>query len=63
MQKLSRFHACGSGLEYARGAMYATFDDPATSTEEVARRGVEAAAEFDDETGLPVISYFLYLKM
>ena len=48
-----RFCAIGSGAEYALGAMYAAWD-AASSAEAVARAGVEAGAEFDTGSGLPL---------
>lgn len=57
VQEFSRFYAYGSGSDYALGAMYSTYDQPGSSAEEVARRAVEAAAEFDDGTGSPVQSF------
>ena len=55
-QEYSRFYAYGSGSSYAMGALWALYDDPALDAEALARRAVEAAAEFDDATGLPVES-------
>ncbi len=57
VQEFSRFYAEGSGDNYAMGAMYALYDDESKSAEEIARAGVEAAAEFNIATGLPVISH------
>lgn len=53
VQEFSKFYAYGSGSDLAMGAMYALYDSP-LSAAEIARRAVEAAAEFDDRTGLPV---------
>lgn len=61
VQEFLRFDACGSGSEYAIGAMFALYDDPTKSAEDIARFGVEAATEFDDGTGLPVVSYSIAL--
>ena len=57
VQEFSKFYSYGNGNEYASGAMYAIYDDPKKSAEEVARFGVQAATEFDDSSGLPIISY------
>ena len=54
VQEFTRFYAYGSGSEYAMGAMYAAWADPALGAEAIARIGVEAAAEFDGATGLPM---------
>lgn len=62
VQEFSRFYAFGSGGDIALGAMYARYDDPKHSAEDVARFAIEAAAEFDDSTGLPVMSYAVKLR-
>ena len=61
VQQFSKFYAYGSGSDYALGAMYSAFADPQLSAEQIARHGIEAAAEFDDGTGLPVTSYSVQL--
>lgn len=61
VQEFSRFYAFGSGADFALGAMHALYDDPALSAEQVARRAIEAAAEFDDSTGLPLQCHSLKL--
>jgi len=53
VQEFTKFYAYGSGVDLAMGAMHALYDGP-LSAEEIARRAIEAAAEFDDRTGLPV---------
>lgn len=60
VQEFTRFFAFGSGAEYALGAMEAVYDR-ADSAEEVARTGLEAAARFDDGTGLPLSIHALRL--
>ncbi|HEX8457657.1 MAG TPA: hypothetical protein VF656_10190 [Pyrinomonadaceae bacterium] len=62
VQEFAKFYAYGSGNEYAQGAMYAVYQEAGMSAEEIARRGVEAAAEFDEDTGLPITSYVLKLR-
>jgi len=57
VQEFSRFYAYGSGSDYALGAMYCAYRDPQLSAEQIARHGIEAAAEFDDGTGLPVTCF------
>jgi ATP-dependent protease HslVU (ClpYQ) peptidase subunit len=57
VQEFSRFYAYGSGSPYALGAMYAAYRAPSIDAEALARLGVMAAAEFHDESGLPVQSF------
>lgn len=54
VQEFSRFYAFGSGADYALGAMYTLYDNASLSAEDIARRAIQAAAEFDDSTGLPL---------
>jgi ATP-dependent protease HslVU (ClpYQ) peptidase subunit len=61
VQEYSRFYAIGSGTDLALGAMYAAYDNARLSAEQVARLAIEAAAEFDDATGLPVVSHSVRL--
>jgi ATP-dependent protease HslVU (ClpYQ) peptidase subunit len=61
VQEFTKFYSDGSGAEYAQGAMYAAYDEGRTA-EEVARLGVRAAAEFDEDTGLPVDSFVVKLR-
>lgn len=53
VQEFAKFYAYGSGSDLAMGAMHALYNSQLTA-EEIARRAIEAAAEFDDRTGLPV---------
>ena len=62
VQEYVKFYAIGSGTDVALGAMYGVYDDPRRSAEDVARFAIEAAAEFDDATGLPVMSQSVKLK-
>ena len=62
VQEYRKFYAIGSGTDLALGAMYAAYDRPGLSAEQVARLAIEAAAEFDDSTGLPVVSHAVKLK-
>lgn len=62
VQEFSKFYAFGSGGDYALGALYAVYDQPRRSAEDIARLSIAAAAEFDDGTGLPVTSYAVKLK-
>jgi ATP-dependent HslUV protease subunit HslV len=61
VQEFSRFYAFGSGADYAMGAMYATYEDKHRDAEDIAKLAVEAAAEFNDGTGLPLTSYRIKL--
>ncbi len=54
VQEFTRYYAFGSGSPYAMGALHALYDTPGLGAEALARRAVEAAAEFDDATGLPL---------
>mgnify|MGYP005841483591 CR=1 FL=1 len=62
VQEFSKFYAYGSGSPYALGAMYAAYRAPSLDAEAVARLGVMAAAEFHDESGLPVQSFVIELE-
>ena len=62
VQEYRKFYAIGSGTDLALGAMYASYDAPRLSAEQVARRAIEAAAEFDDATGLPAVSHAVKLR-
>lgn len=62
VQEFVKFYAFGSGADYALGLMYGIYDDPKRSAENIARLAVEAAADFDDGTGLPVVSHAVKLR-
>lgn len=62
VHEYKRFTAFGSGCDYAIGAMRAIYDDKTKSAEDIAKIGIEVAAEFDDGTGLPLNCYTLKLK-
>jgi ATP-dependent protease HslVU (ClpYQ) peptidase subunit len=62
VQEFSKFYAFGSGGDIALGVMYALFDDPKHSAEDIARLAIVGAAEFDDSTGLPVTSHAVKLR-
>jgi ATP-dependent protease HslVU (ClpYQ) peptidase subunit len=53
VSEFSTFYAFGSGYRVALGAMHVAYDS-ALSARDVARAGIEAAAEFDEDTGLPI---------
>ena len=61
VSEFNRFWAIGSGSEYALGAMFAVYDQ-FDSAEEIAKIGVEAGAEFNNATALPMTTYSLELK-
>jgi ATP-dependent protease HslVU (ClpYQ) peptidase subunit len=54
VQEFSKFYAFGSGGDFAMGSMHSTYAEPRRTAEQVARIAIEAAAEFDDSTGVPV---------
>jgi ATP-dependent protease HslVU (ClpYQ) peptidase subunit len=62
VQEFSKFYAYGSGSPYALGAMYAAYRAPALDADAIARLGVRAAAEFHDESGLPVQSFVIDIE-
>ena len=62
VQEFSKFYAFGSGGDVALGAMYAMYDDPKRSAEDIARAAIVGAAEFDDSTGVPVTAYAVKLR-
>jgi ATP-dependent HslUV protease, peptidase subunit HslV len=62
VQEFAKFYAFGSGGDVALGAMYAMYEDPKRSAEDIARSAIVGAAEFDDSTGLPVTSYAVKLR-
>jgi ATP-dependent protease HslVU (ClpYQ) peptidase subunit len=51
-QQFHKFWAAGSGRDFALGAMQTAYDS-GKSAEEIARAGLEAAAEFDSATSAP----------
>lgn len=57
VQEFSRYYAFGSGADYAMGAMYASYAHKNYDAEAIAKLAVEAAAEFNDGTGLPLTAY------
>lgn len=60
VDEFSRFWAFGSGTDYALGALftcYDQFDNP----EDIARAAINAAAEFDNASALPIVIYSVEL--
>ena len=62
VQEFSRFYAYGSGSDYALGALYSAYADPARGAEDLAVHAIEAAAEFDDGTALPTTCFTVRLN-
>ena len=56
----SKYWAIGAGAEIALGAMYACYDEQ-RDAETIARIAIEASAEFNTTTALPITSYTLPL--
>lgn len=61
VQEFTRFYAYGTGSDYALGALYSAYDDPALDAAALARHAIECAADFDDCTGLPLTAYTVRL--
>ena len=61
VQEFSKFFAYGTGAEYAMGAMYLAYSSK-NDAEEIAILGVQAAAEFDSKTSLPVVVHKVKLQ-
>jgi ATP-dependent HslUV protease subunit HslV len=53
VDEYNKFWAFGSGTDYALGALHCTYDR-LEKVEDIARAAIEAAAEFDNATALPV---------
>ena len=53
MSEYTKFWAIGSGSEFALGAMHALYNR-LDSAEDIARAGVEAGAEFNNASALPM---------
>lgn len=62
VQEFSKFYAYGSGSDYALGSLWANYDRPGLSAAQIARRAIEAAAEFDDGTGLPLQCFSVKMR-
>ena len=56
VSEFNRFWAIGSGSEFALGAMFAVYDQ-LDSAESIAKMGVEAGAEFNNATAMPMTLY------
>jgi ATP-dependent protease HslVU (ClpYQ) peptidase subunit len=53
VDEFNKYWAFGSGTDYALGALHCSYDR-FDSVEDIARAAVEAAAQFDNSTGLPM---------
>jgi ATP-dependent protease HslVU (ClpYQ) peptidase subunit len=62
VQEFAKFYAFGSGGDIAMGSMYVNHPQARVSAEQVAVSAIEAAAEFDDSTGLPATSFAIKLR-
>ncbi len=60
VDEYTRYWAVGSGADYALGAMHAVYDRLDTA-EQIARAGIEAGAQFDNASALPLQSFTLEL--
>lgn len=60
IQEFTRFYATGSGSYFAMGALWAA-EKRQLSAEALARLGVQAACEFDESTGAPILSHVVAL--
>lgn len=59
VQEFTRYYAYGAGSEYAMGALWALYDNPKLDAEQLARKAIECAIEFDDSTGAPITCHTL----
>jgi ATP-dependent HslUV protease, peptidase subunit HslV len=62
VQEYSSFYAYGSGADYALGSMHAIYRRAGLGAAQIARQALDAAAEFDDSTGMPVQVVTVRLK-
>jgi ATP-dependent HslUV protease subunit HslV len=60
VDEYKKFWAFGSGTDYALGALHCSYDRY-EKPEDIARAAIEAAAEFDNGTGLPVMMHSVEL--
>lgn len=61
VREYSKFAAIGTGDEYALGAMKAVYDQ-ITDPKMIVKKGLEAAAKFDQKTELPAFYHVLNLE-
>jgi len=61
VSEYTKFWAIGSGSEFALGAMHALYNR-LDSAEEIARAGVEAGAEFNNASALPMSIHTIELE-
>ncbi len=62
VQQFSRFYAYGTGWQLALGAMHASYALETCTAVDIAQKAVMAAADFDTDTGLPIIAHSVTLS-
>ncbi|MDF2698569.1 MAG: hypothetical protein K0Q49_125 [Haloplasmataceae bacterium] len=62
VEEYAKFYSYGSGFRYALGAMHAVYDQDHLTAEDIAKIGLEAAADFDDSTDKPFEIFKIFLK-
>jgi ATP-dependent protease HslVU (ClpYQ) peptidase subunit len=60
VDEYNKYWAFGSGTDYALGALHSSYNR-LRSVEDIAKAAIEAAAEFDNATGLPMTLYSVEL--
>jgi ATP-dependent protease HslVU (ClpYQ) peptidase subunit len=60
VDEYNKYWAFGSGTDYALGALHCAYDR-IDCVEDIAKAAVEAAAQFDNATGLPLTLYSMEL--
>lgn len=58
VHKYTKFYSFGTGYKFALGAMKSTYDMD-LSAKEIAQNGLEAAVDFDDDSGSPIEIYLV----
>jgi ATP-dependent protease HslVU (ClpYQ) peptidase subunit len=61
VREFSDYYAYGTGWQLALGAMHALYSQANRSAEDVARSAIEAAEDFDTDTGAPITLHSLRL--
>lgn len=60
VDEYNKYWAFGSGTDYALGALHASYDR-FKDVKDIAKAAIEAAAQFDNATGLPMTLYSVEL--